>query len=273
VHYGVAMLPARVKQPRDKGLGENAVQQAERWILAPLRHETYFSLYDLNQDIARQLQFLNQRERSDNGHTRRDLFEELDRPVLKPLPSRPFEYLEVKNATVHLDYHVQFHDHFYSVPHALLGQKVLIKASEHTITIYSQHQAVASHLRVDRHGYSTTEDHMPPNHRFVSDWSPQQFLRWAENVGPETRKLIAGVLESSPIPQQRYRACLGILKLANRHSPELLEAACARALEIQAPTYRVIKNMLENQKDMLAGMIAPQLPINHKHVRGDQYYT
>jgi transposase len=273
VHYGVAVLPARVKKPKDKGLGENAVQQAERWILAPLRHQKYFSLYDLNQDIAGQLQFLNQRERSDNGRTRQDLFEELDRPVLKPLPNRPFEYLEVKTATVHIDYHVQFHGHFYSVPHALIGQKVLLKASEHTVTIYAQYQVVASHLREDRHGYSTTADHMPHNHRFVSGWSPQRFLRWAEKVGPETRNLIAVMLESRRHPQQQYRSCLGVLKLADRHSPELLEAACARALEIQAPTWRVVKNLLENQKDMLAERIASRPPINHKHVRGDQYYT
>lgn len=272
VHYGIAVLPTRVRKPRDKALVENAVQQAERWILAVLRNQQFFSLYELNQAIRKQLNWLNNRPRSDSDLSRQELFLKMEKQALCPLPEHPFEYLEVKQAKVHIDYHVTFKKHHYSVPHPYIQHTVLIRAAEHLLTIYHDNQRIAHHVRQDGYGYSTKADHMPPNHRWYLEWSPERFRRWARQIGSHTEEVIARVLLSRQHPQQAYRACLGILKFAEGYSPEKLEQACQQAQEAEVYSYRAIKRLMTAKTDTLKEDSRHQA-ISHEHVRGDSYYS
>ena len=272
VHYDTAVIPTRVAKPKDKGLVENAVQQVERWVLAPLRKQRFFSLEELNQAISERLTWLNNRPLTGHTQSRRELFEEIEKDTLKPLPAYPFEYLEVKQAKVHLDYHVSFEKHFYSVPHPYIRQTVLIRASERLVEIYAGQKRIACHMRCDGRGYSTQKEHMPANHRWYLEWSPQRFTKWARQIGPQTESLIQAVLTSRRHPEQAYRACLGILQLADPASPQLLEAACQLALESGAISYQAVKRLLETKKDVLAASSQPE-PITHEHIRGQNYYN
>ena len=272
VHYGIAVIPARVAKPRDKGLAENAVLQVERWVLAPLRKERFFSAYELNQAIDKRLIWLNDRERTNQALSRRVVFEQQERSTLQPLPADPFDYLEVKQAKVHIDYHVVFQQHHYSVPHASTRQTVLIRASERLIEIYHQDKRIACHVRCDRAGYSTEQEHMPANHRWYLEWSPQRFSTWAHEIGPNTESLIAGVLKSRHHPEQGYRTCLGILKLADSAGKDVLEAACSLALDHDAYSYRAVKRLIETKKDVLETNSQP-LTVVHEHIRGQEYFT
>lgn len=269
-HYGVAVLPARVRKPKDKALVENAVLQVERWVLAPLRNQRFFSLAELNQAIRQQLEWLNDRPMSESGHSRRVRFERMERSALQPLPAQLFVYREVKTVRVHIDYHVTFHKHHYSVPHRYTRRKVLLRASAHTVEVYDpeENRRIACHARCDGPGYSTEKAHMPPNHRSYLEWSPERFTRWAQQIGPQTAALIALVLQSRPHPQQAYRACLGILNLSRRREAADLEAACALALQAKAYTYRTVKCFLDAQPQ------AQSLPAEpHANVRGEAYYA
>jgi len=271
-HYGTVVIPARVGKPKDKPLVENAVLQVERWILAVLRDQRFFSLHELNQAIYKRLQWLNDRQRSDYGCSRRELFETNEKSHLLQLPERPFVYLEIKQAKVHLDYHIVFKKHYYSVPHVYVRQKVLVRASEHLVEIYSsEDQRIACHVRADGFGYSTEKTHMPANHRWYMGWSPERFSCWAQRIGPHTEALIAAKLESRQHPEQAYRSCLGILKLADDDSAGDLEAACQLALESDALSYRAVKNLMAAKNGRKT---EPQdTPIVHEHVRGETYFT
>jgi transposase len=272
-HYGTVVIPTRVRKPKDKALVENAVLQVERWILAVLRDRRFFSLHELNQAIRQRLQWLNDRQRSDHGRSRRAMFEELEKQHLKALPERPFVYLEIKQAKVHIDYHVTFKKHHYSVPHYHTRQKVLIRASEHLVEVYSsENKRIACHARVDGFGYSTEKTHMPANHRWYLEWSPERFCRWAQQLGPHTEALITAKLQSRKHPEQVYRSCLGILGLDKNHPTADLEAACQLALEAGALSYRAVKNLLLTRKNTLETGAQDQ-SVTHEHVRGESYYS
>lgn len=272
VHYGIAVIPTRVAAPRDKGLVENAVQQVERWVLAPLRKRRFFSLEELNQAIRERLAWLNNRPLTGQTHSRRDLFEQIEKDALQPLPDYPFEYLEIKQAKVHIDYHVSFEKHHYSVPHPYTRQTVLIRASERLVEIYAEEKRIACHRRCRRPGYSTQKEHMPANHRWYLEWSPERFIKWGRQIGPQTEALIRVTLASRRHPEQAYRSCLGILKLADTASPQLLEAACGLALDHDALSYKAVKRLLETKKDALEASSSPE-PVAHEHIRGQNYYN
>ena len=272
-HYDTVVIPARVRKPRDKALGENAVQQVERWILAVLRDRRFFSLHEINQAIRERLKWLNERQRSEHNQSRRKMFVEIEQQSLQPLPAHPFTYIEIKHVKVHIDYHVTFKKHHYSVPYEYTRQTVLIRASEHLVEIYtSGNRRIACHRRMDHFGYSTDKEHMPPNHRFYLEWSPERFCHWAQQIGPQTETLIAAVLETRKHPEQAYRACLGILGLAKERDSAELETACQLALEAGAYSYRAVKNLLLTQKDLLSTETQDQSAI-HEHVRGGSYYS
>ena len=218
------------------------------------------------------LSWLNDRQLTGQTRSRRELFEQIERHALQPLPDYPFEYLEVKQAKVHIDYHVSFKKHQYSVPHQYTRKTVLIRASERLVEIYSQDKRIACHVRSDRLGYSTEKEHMPANHRWVQEWSPERFTQWAHQIGPQTKSLIRAVLASRRHPEQAYRSCLGILNLANTASPKLLEAACDLALESNAISYKAVKRLLETKKDVLEARSQPEI-IAHEHIRGQNYYN
>jgi len=273
-HYGTVVIPARVRKPKDKAKVEVGVQVVERWILARLRNWTFLSLTDLNRAIHSLLTELNDRPMRHLGKSRRELFETLDRPALRPLPAEPYEFAFWKKARVNIDYHVEFKQHYYSVPHELIGEQVFLRVTEHTVEIFHKRQRVASHPRSQAQGrYSTQAEHMPPNHRYYAEWSPERFVRWGETIGPETRGVIEQALASRRHPQQAYRTCLGILGLAKRYSPERLEAACARAHSAGICSYRGLANILDAHLDQLPLEEATSIPLEtHINIRGPSYY-
>jgi transposase len=277
-HYQTAVIPTRVAKPKDKGLGENAVQQVERWVLAPLRKTRFFSLHELNQAIQNRLKWLNERLLFHQSESQQSLFEAIEKEALKPLPPYPFQYLTVKQAKVHIDYHVTFKGHHYSVPHTYARQSVAVRASEKLVEIFplgkkAPSDRIACHVRCDHQpGYNTQAAHMPDNHRWKLDWSPERFTNWAKKIGPQTEALIRKVLASRRHPEQSYRSCLGILNLAKKHGPERLEAACQLAVEHDLISYRAVKNLLATKKYMLVlgEKVQPQ---SHEHIRGQAYYN
>lgn len=273
-HYGLAVIPARVRKPKDKAKVEVGVQVVERWVLARLRDRTFFSLAELNQAIGELLTELNQRPMKHLGQSRQELFVELDQPALKPLPTQAYEFALWKKVRVNIDYHVEFDKHYYSVPHDLIGQAVEVRATENSVEIFYQRKRKASHLRRHSLGrYSTQRDHMPPAHQAVDDWSPERFVRWAQQVGPQTQQLISALLAGRQHPQQAYRSCLGILGLGKRYGNPRLEAACARAYPAGILSYKGIHNILKHKLDQLQADPPPAGPLpSHANIRGQAYY-
>ena len=276
-YHGMAVIPARIRKPKDKAKAEAGVLVVERWILARLRNRTFFSLVELNDAIGELLDELNRRPMRGWGKSRRELFESLDRPALRPLPERPYEFSLLLHAKAGIDYHVEFDGNFYSVPYRLVRQPMLVRATERTVEIFHKATRVASHRRSLRtRDYVTANEHRPPNHRAYVEWSPERFLRWAEKVGPSTRALIQVRLSSSQHPEQSFRSCLGILGLAKRVGPERLEAACARGLRHGISSWRGIKNILDSHYDRIETADAPcpssTTTAPHPNVRGTTYY-
>jgi transposase len=277
-HYGTAIVPARPGKPRDKAKVEVAVQVAERWILARLRHETFFALATLNARIRDLLAELNARTMRAYGASRRELFERLDRPALRPLPTERFVHAEWKTARVNLDYHVELDRHYYSVPHALVHERVELRFTAATIEVFWRSQRVAAHARSGERGRHTTQaSHMPKAHQKHLAWTPSRLLHWAASLGPGTAALVEAILADRPHPEQGYRSCLGILRLAKRYGPERLEAACARAVAVRARSYRHVDSILKRGLDRLPlpgngarERGAPAAP--HENVRGADYY-
>jgi len=273
-HYGVAVLPARVRRPRDKAKTEVAVQIVERWVLAALRHRTFFALAGLNAAIAELLERLNARPFRKLPGSRRSQFEQLDRPALRPLPDTPYVFAEWKTVRVHIDYHVEVDRHYYSVPHALVRRQLDVRLTARTVECFHRGRRVASHVRSSRRGrHTTVAEHMPEKHRRMGDWTPERFVRWAEKVGPATAALIATVLEQRRHPQQAYRSCLGILRLAECYGNTRLEAAAERAIAIGSSSYRSVESILRHRLDETCGRLAEAAePVRHDNIRGPRYY-
>lgn len=274
-HYSVVVLPARPGHPRDKPKVEAAVLVVERWILARLRNRRFFSLAELNAAIAGLLTVLNARRFKKLPGCRRNAFEAVDRPALKPLPPRRFELARWKQARVNIDYHVEFDGHYYSVPHRLVRTQVDLRATATTVEAFAGNQRVASHVRSYRRGHHTTQpEHMPASHRAHLEWTPQRLIAWGERIGAATAAVVRWQMDNRPHPEQGYRACLGLQRLARQFSPNRLEAACARALSIAAPTYRSVASILKSGLDRQPlPMDQPRLSLPpHENVRGPDYY-
>lgn len=272
-HYGVAVVPARVRKPRDKAKVEAGVLLVERWILARLRNQVFGSLTSLNRAIATLIEALNARPFKKLPGSRRSAFEAIDCPALNALPALPYEFAHWKQAKVHVDYHVEVEGHYYSVPHTLVGRKVDLRHTATTVEIFHRGQRVASHPKVEQRGrHSTVDSHMPPHHRFAR-WSPERLRRWAEQSGPATAQLIEAILAARRHPEQGYRSCLGILRLGERFGAGRLEAACHRALAINARSYRSVESILTHGLDaqpVTSPEPAPCLP--HANLRGPEYF-
>lgn len=277
-HYNTVILPARPKRPRDKPKAEVAVQVAQRWILARLRHERFFSLAALNARIRELLEPLNAKVMRVYRASRRDLFVQLDHPALRPLPAEPFAVGEwTINARVNIDYHIDVHAHYYSVPYHLLHELVDARRTATTVEIFHRGQRVAAHVRDDRRGRHTTDPaHMPKAHREHLEWSPSRLIDWARTIGPQTAALVAAILADRPHPEQGYRSCLGILRLAKGYGGERLEAACARAGAAHARSYRHVDAILKHGLDRLPLAAEAPAPLTlvpaHENLRGPAYY-
>ena len=274
-HYGSAIIPARSRKPRDKAKVEVGVQVAERWILAALRNRTFFSIAEANAAIAERLTWLNNRPFRKLEGSRRSVFESIDRPALKPLPSRPYEFATWKRAKVSIDYHLEIDRHYYSVPHQLVGERADVRIAAATIEIFVRGRRVASHPRSSQVGrHSTTDAHMPANHRAHREWSPGRIVAWGEQAGPSTGAFVSAILASRTHPAQGFRSCLGVLRLGDRYGSDRLEAACARALAAGAIGYRSVDSILKAGLDRTPlPSAAPARPrIDHANVRGPAYY-
>jgi transposase len=271
-HYGVAVVPARVRKPKDKAKVEAGVLLVERWILARLRHRIFCSLTELNRAIAELVEDLNRRPFKQLPGCRRSAFEAQDRPALQSLPSTAYEFAQWKQAKVHVDYHVEVDGHYYSVPHTLVGRKLDLRYTATTVEAFHQGQRVACHPRIDLRGrHTTVEGHMPPHPRFWK-WSPQRLIGWAEKTGPATAQLITAILHSRRHVEQGYRSCLGILRLGERFGDARLEAACQRAILIKALSYRSVESILSHGLD--AHALVPPSPahaLQHDNLRGAEY--
>jgi transposase len=248
-----------------------------RWILARLRHERFFSLAALNARIAELLESLNTRPMRLYRASRRELFERLDRPALRPLPTETFIVGEWHyDARVNIDYHVELHGHYYSVPHPLSHELVDARLTVTTVELFHRGQRVAAHVRSHLRGRHTTDPaHMPKAHQRHLEWTPSRFITWAGTIGPQTAALVEAILADRPHPEQGYRSCLGILRLAKRDGDTRLEAACARAVAVGARSYRHVDSILKHGLDRLPGPMAPpplsRMPA-HAQIRGREYY-
>jgi transposase len=275
-HYGTAILPARPAMPRDKAKVEAGVLVAERWILARLRHEMFFSLAALNTRIVELCTELNARPMRLYRASRRELFERLDQPGLRPLPAEAFIYGEWAGARVNIDYHVEIHRHYYSVPYALIHERVDARVSATTVELFHRGQRVAAHLRDDTPGrHTTTPAHMPKAHQHHLEWTPSRLIHWAETIGSQTAALVRAILADRPHPEQGYRSCLGLLRLSRRDGAARLEAACTRAMTVGIRSYRHVDSILKHGLDRLPlpepAEPLPLAPV-HEHVRGRDYY-
>ncbi len=278
-HYATAIIPARPYKPKDKSKAEVAVQIVERWIMARLRDQTFFTLAALNQAIRALLDDLNNRPFKKLPGTRRSQFEQLDQPLLRPLPKQAYQYTEIKQAKVHIDYHIEYDKHYYSVPHHLVKQRVELQASNTTIVIYHQGQRIACHVRsLSQGGHSTFTEHMPQNHRHVHQWSPERFLSWAGDIGPQTRQVVSHLLQEKRHHEQSYRRILALLSNAKKYGRERLNQACDRALLINSPTRSSVESILKKGLDQVplekhCPTVQQELSLDHhENIRGEDYY-
>ena len=274
-HYGTVAMPARAGKPRDKAKVEAGVLLVTRWITAALRHRTFFSIAELNTAIRGLLERLNNRKFKKLDSTRRQLFETIDRPALKPLPVERYIYAQWKKATVNIDYHIEVEGHFYSVPCQLVRQKVDVRITTDTIGIIFKGKRIASHPRSYQRGkFTTITEHMPKSHQAYKDWTPSRLISWAQKAGPGTAQLIETIMTTRPHPQQGFRSCLGIMSLGKKYTNERLEAAAHRALAIRSYSYRSIRAILESGMDKVAVQAKEVIPvIEHDNIRGGQYFT
>ena len=274
-HYAMAVVPARVRRPRDKAKVEAGVLLVERWVLAALRNRTFFSLAELNAAIARELERLNARAFRKLPGSRRELFEQLERPALQPLPSTPWVFAQWKKARVSLDYHLELERHHYSVPWTLARKELMVRYTAATVECFYRGERVASHPRAFAPGgHTTVAEHMPEKHRRYAQCSPEHLVRQAERVGPATTKLISNVLAAPRHPEQRHRTGLGILRLGKAYGDTRLEAACRRALLIGARSVRSLESILRHRLDERPLEHDPDttLPPEHENLRGPGYF-
>lgn len=275
-HYGTVILPARARKAKDKAKAEKGVQFLENWLLAPLRNRTFFSLFDLNQALRLSLENLNERPFQKLEGSRKTLFKALDKPALKPLPPTQYEFAYWKKAKVNIDCHIQVENNFYSVPYKLVRKQVDVRITATTLEVFFKGERVSSHSRCSGRGqYATDSSHFSPAHRSYLEWTPERLISWAENIGTHTAHLVRRILETKAHPEQGYRSCLGIMRLVKRYSQERLEAACNRALESGACSYKSVNSILEKGLDQVTfgGAVKAFAYSKHANVRGPKYYS
>jgi len=274
-HYGICVLPARPARPRDKAKVEGGVLIAQRWILAALRHHTFYNLADLNRAIHELLQHLNTRALRKVKKSRREIFDLFDHPQAQPLPGKAYEYAEWRVARVNIDYHIEVERHYYSVPFRLLREKLDIRLTASTVEACLKGERVAAHIRsFIPYGHSTLKEHMPPAHQKYLEWTPSRMVSWAKKIGPQTAELIQTIIESRTYPEQAYRSCLGILRLEKHYSQERLEKASGRALKFGAHSFQSLRKILSSGLDRLEEKThgSDAAVADHENIRGSHYY-
>lgn len=270
-HYGVAIMPARPYKPKDKAKAEVGVQIIERWILARLRHHTFFSLAELNTCIKALLIEVNNKPFKQFKGSRRTWFESIDKPALKPLPKHTYQYTDIKQVKVNIDYHVQYEDHLYSVPHHLVGERIELHAKTNMVEMIFHNHLVASYARQYRAGMTTTPSHMPTKHEKHHKWSAGRLMNWAKDIGDEVLIWVKAQLNNKTHEQQAYRVCLGLLNLSRQYPQDRLNKACAIANKHSLYRLKHIKDILSSNQDKLHPAKPEQasiLPQSHENIRG-----
>jgi len=274
-HYGVAVIPARVRKPKDKAKVEAGVQLVQRWILAALRHRTFFSLDEVNEAIAGLLTRLNAKPFRKVSGSRASLFAELDKPALRPLPLIHYQYAEWRPVRLGMNYHMQIDEHYYSAPHQLRNEKLDARLTVSTIEFFHKSKRVAAHQRSYKRGYTTINEHMPKAHREYAEWTPERLVKWAAQTGEATAKLVDTILSGLVHPQQGFNSCLGIISLSRKYGCDRVEAASKRALAIGGVSYKCMKSILVNGLDSkpLPEPVPVQQSVLHQNIRGSEYYN
>jgi transposase len=249
-HYGTCILPARVRRPKDKAKVEAAVLVAQRWILMRLRKRVFYSLSEMNAAIREGLELMNARKMRGIGKSRCELWEEVDRPALKPLPPTRYEFAAWSKAKLGINYHVRTDDHFYSAPYRLIHKELWCRSTSETIEIFHRGVRVASHARSTlKFKYTTDKAHMPEAHRSVAEWTPERIASWAGKIGPQASAVVELIMNAKAHPEQGFNAALGVIRLADRFTAARLETACRRAIQIESPHYKTIQTMLKNRME------------------------
>jgi transposase len=273
-HYGTSVLPARPRHPQDKAKAESAVQVVERWIMMRLRHQRFASVDDLNEAIVPLLDELNSKPFQKLPGSRASAFAEIDAPALQALPTQPWEFAVFKTVKVHIDYHVEFDGHRYSVPQALVGQVLELRVTQTAVEALHRGQRVAAHKRnAHKGGFTTVAAHLPAAHRAHMEWTPDRLIHWGQSIGVATGQTVTRLLQERLHPEHGYRACLGLLTLVKKYGQPRLEAACQIALELGTTKYSHVRDILANKRDQMqpASTIDWTSP-QHEHVRGSSYY-
>jgi len=274
-HCGFAIMPARVKSPRDKSLAEKGVQHVEYQILARLRDIKFFSLLEINEEIRPQLLKINSKAFQKIPGSRLSLFEKIDKPALKPLPSVPYKFAEWIKASPGADYHIELKKHYYSVPYTFIKKKLDVRFTDQTVEIFYKAKRIASHSRKYTYGHTTLVEHMPKAHQKYAEWTPERIINWAKKIGSSTSQLIEKVIATKEHPQIAFRACLGILRLGKSYSEASLEAACERALKIGAYSYKNVASILKNKLEHVpvsSSMMLTATKEPHENIRGGDYF-
>ncbi len=275
-HYGTALVPARPLKPKDKAKAEVGVQIIERWILARLRHHTFFSLGELNVCIKALLKEVNNKPFKQLKGTRQQWFDSIDRPALLPLPKQSYQYTDITTVKVNIDYHVQYEDHFYSIPHHLVGEAIELHAKEYIIELYFHNQRITSHARKYYSGMTTVSEHMPVKHEKHHKWTPGRLMNWAKDIGDEVLLWVKTVLNQRQHPEQAYRVCLGLLNLSRSYPAERLNKACLIANKKSLYKLKHIKDILLSNQDQLLPEnkeSLPTLPQAHENIRGPESFN
>ena len=273
-HYGCSVLPARAYHPQDKAKVELSVQLVERWILARLRKTEFTTVHEVNDAMAPLLEYLNQRAFQKLPGCRASVFAEIDAPALMALPVQPWEWAVFKTVRVHIDSHIEFEGHRYSVPHALVGMALELRVTASTLEVVHRSQRVASHRRcAHQGGFTTVAEHLPERHQAQAQWTPERLILWGQRIGVACATTVGRMLERQKHPEHAYRACLGLLSLSKRYGDTRLEAACVLACSLGTSKYTHIRDILVNRRDLLQPSTTPEWSSpTHAHVRGAQYY-
>jgi transposase len=272
-YYGCSVLPARAYHPQDKAKVELSVLLVERWILACLRNQRFASVQEVNDAIAPLLTRLNDKLFQKLPGSRASAFAQLDAPALRALPAQPWEWASFKTVRAHIDSHIEFEGHRYSVPNALVGLALEMRITAHAVEVLHRGERVASHMRcAHKGGYTTVVEHLPANHQAHAQWTPERLIAWGERIGVACAGVVTKMLERQRHPEHAYRACLGLLALSKRYGERRLETACTIALSLGTSKYTHIRDMLTNGRDQVQPSAAEWKSPSHTHLRGPRYY-
>ena len=275
-HYGTCVIPARVRKPKDKAKAEVSVQVVSRWIIAALRHKTFYSLEELNAAITVLLEKINHRKMRHIGKSRQELYETLDKPALKALPERPYEYGDWKQVGVNIDYHFEYDNAFYSVPYQLVGTRLWVRATCTVIEVYKDFQRVFAHRRSYIKGkYVTEPSHRPISHQEHTKWTPERIIAWASSKSGSIGEFVKRLIQSKAHPEQGYRAALGCIRLSDKYGIDRLTMACQKAIRIESFSYKTISNMLKSGMEKVSPTddeLQMSFLSDHENVRGQNYY-